>query len=72
MQIRCQKCHKPYGVAKDAVFAALDEMEAESLHHYDFKCPHCRRVNRASHAELLRAAPDWHKEKDEETEDGDH
>jgi phage FluMu protein Com len=61
MQIRCQNCHKPFGLGKEAVHAALDQMTAENLHHYDAPCPHCRRVNHVSKADLLRAAPDWGK-----------
>ncbi|MFZ6030545.1 MAG: hypothetical protein ACOYYS_22795 [Chloroflexota bacterium] len=61
MQIRCQRCHKPYALSKEAVHAALDHMMAENLSHYDTQCPHCRRINRVSQAELKRAAPDWGK-----------
>jgi phage FluMu protein Com len=61
MQIRCQKCHKPYAMSSDAVHAALDQMTAEDLSHYDAQCPHCRRTNRVSMDELKRAAPDWGK-----------
>jgi phage FluMu protein Com len=59
MQILCYHCHKPYALNKDAVVAALDQMASENLSHYDVPCPHCRRVNRVSQKELLRAAPDW-------------
>lgn len=61
MQIRCQRCHKPYALSKETVHAALDQMMAENLSHYDAQCPHCRRTNRVSQAELKRAAPDWEK-----------
>jgi phage FluMu protein Com len=66
MQIRCQNCHKPFALGKEAVHYALDTMSSEDLQHYDVKCPHCRRVNRVSREELLRAAPDWSPEKDAE------
>lgn len=66
MQIRCQNCHRPFAVGKEAVHYALDTMTAEELQHYDVKCPHCRRVNRVSREALLRAAPDWSPEKDAE------
>ena len=59
MQILCYHCHKPYALNKEAVTAALDQMASEDLNHYDVPCPHCRRVNRVSQKELLRAAPDW-------------
>ena len=66
MQIRCNRCHKPYALGKEAVHAALDLMVAESLQHYNAPCPHCRRVNRVSRQELERAAPDWSPHKDTE------
>jgi phage FluMu protein Com len=59
MQIRCSNCHRPYGLNKEQVHAALDLLEAENMGHYNATCPHCRRVNRVSRSELLRAAPDW-------------
>lgn len=65
MQIRCHNCHRPFALSKDAVHAALDSMVAEDLSHYNANCPHCRRVNRVSKAELQRAAPDWHPESEE-------
>lgn len=62
MQIRCYSCHKPFALGKDAVHAALEMITAEGLSHYDVQCPHCRRINRVSRQELLRAAPDWEKQ----------
>jgi phage FluMu protein Com len=66
MQIRCQNCHRPFAVGKEAVHYALDTMTEEGLQHYDVKCPHCRRVNRVSREALLRAAPGWSTKKDVE------
>lgn len=59
MQIRCYNCHKPFALSREAVRGALDLMHQEDLHHYNAQCPFCRRVNRVSKEELLRAAPDW-------------
>jgi phage FluMu protein Com len=59
MQIRCYYCHRPFAIGREAVHAALDMLTAQNLSHYDAQCPHCRRVNRVSRQELLRAAPDW-------------
>ena len=59
MQIRCINCHRPFALSKEAVHAALDMIFAQDLHHYNAQCPHCRRMNRVSREELLRAAPDW-------------
>jgi len=70
MQILCYHCHKPYALNKEIVHAALDQMQAESLTHYDAPCPHCRRVNRVSRKELQRAAPDWKAQPVERSENG--
>lgn len=68
MQIRCSNCHKPFALNKDMVHTALTVIHEEGLSHYDAVCPHCRRVNHISRDELIRAAPDWHSPKKEETE----
>lgn len=70
MQILCHNCHKPYALNKEVVHAALDQMQAENLTHYDAPCPHCRRVNRVSRKELQRAAPDWKVQPVERSENG--
>ena len=68
MQVRCQHCHKPFALSKETVHAALDMMAEEDLHHYNVKCPHCRKTTQVPKDELLRHAPDWvKKEKDQET-----
>lgn len=59
MQIRCYQCHRPFALTREAVHTALDEIAQQELSHYNVPCPHCRRVNRVSSAELHRAAPDW-------------
>jgi hypothetical protein len=59
MQIRCYQCHKPFALSKDIVHEALDTLTEQDLGHYNAQCPHCRRINRVSRDELLRAAPDW-------------
>jgi phage FluMu protein Com len=62
MQIRCQHCHKPFGLAKEEVHAALDMLESEKHGHYNTQCPHCRNTNKVSRDDLLHAAPEWKKE----------
>lgn len=59
MQIRCQHCQRPFSLAKEAIFTALEELEQRQLHHYNAICPHCGRTNRVSQKELKRAAPQW-------------
>lgn len=59
MQIRCQNCHKPFALSKEAVHSALEQVTSENLKHFDAQCPHCRRVNRIAKKQLQRAAPGW-------------
>ena len=65
MQIRCQNCHRPFALSKEAVHAALEQVTAEDLKHFDAHCPHCRRVNRVSRQALKRAAPTWKPQEEE-------
>jgi DNA-directed RNA polymerase subunit RPC12/RpoP len=67
MQIRCSNCHRPYALSKETVVFALNTIHEQNMNHYNAQCPHCRRVNRVSQEELLRAAPDWSPESEEET-----
>ena len=64
MQIVCKQCHRPFAIGKEAVYQALEAVTAENLVHYNVHCPHCRRINRVSRADLQRAAPDWKKKED--------
>lgn len=66
MQIRCYNCHKPYAMTKEAVHAALEYTTEQGLNHYNAICPHCRRTNRVSQQDLLRAAPDWRRKEVQE------
>ena len=66
MQIRCNHCHRPFALAREAVYETIDSLRKEGLSHYSVNCPHCRRANRISLKELLRAAPDWTRESGEE------
>jgi transposase-like protein len=70
MQTRCQQCHKPFALSKETVYAALDMMTEQEMHHFNAKCPHCRKTTQVSKSELLRAAPDYGKqeEKPEDTQ----
>jgi transposase-like protein len=65
MQVRCQQCHKPFALSRETVRAALDMMIEQELHHYNAKCPHCRKTTQVSKTELLRAAPDYGKKEEE-------
>ena len=59
MQIRCYACHIPFALNKEEVHAALDIITEGKLSHFNAHCPRCRKVNRVSRQQLLRAAPDW-------------
>ena len=59
MQIRCQHCHRPFGLSKEIIHTALDMLAAENLGHYNVNCPHCGKTMRVSRVELQRAAPEW-------------
>jgi phage FluMu protein Com len=65
MQIRCNHCHRPFALAREAVYETIDSLREQGLNHYSVNCPHCRRANRISLNELLRAAPDWTRESDQ-------
>jgi phage FluMu protein Com len=62
MQIRCNQCHKPFAMGKEMVHEALDSMVEDDLNHYNVQCPHCRKTNKVSRDELVRAAPEWTQE----------
>ena len=61
MQIRCQNCHRPFGLDKASVNAALDQLSSENQGHYNVHCPHCGKANQVSRIELQRAAPECKK-----------
>ena len=68
MQIRCQHCHRPFGLDKPIVHAALDQLYSEHQKHYDAHCPHCGKSNKISRSQLKRAAPDWKETKTPENQ----
>lgn len=61
MQVRCYHCHKPYALNREELHLALNAITEQGLQHYNAPCPHCRRVNRVSKKDMLRAVPDWGK-----------
>lgn len=66
MQIRCQYCHKPYGLSKEIIIEALDQLDEAGQGHYNANCPHCGKMNKVGKSALLRAAPEWVKPTPEE------
>jgi phage FluMu protein Com len=61
VQIRCLHCGMPFALGKDVIHAALDLLEEQGLKFYDARCPKCRKANRISKPQLLKAAPGWSK-----------
>jgi phage FluMu protein Com len=59
MQIRCKNCRMPISIGRQMVDQALNIMYEENLVHFDFRCPKCKKTNKASQEQLLRAAPGW-------------
>lgn len=59
MNLRCMYCQTMFGISREAMLIGLQTMEAESLSHYDFHCPKCRRANRVERVKLERANPNW-------------
>jgi hypothetical protein len=51
-------------MSKEAIYMALDEMDADNLKHFDIRCPQCRKTNRIPLKRLQRAAPEWIKKAD--------
>ena len=59
MQIRCKNCRMPFSIGREIVDQALNTMQDENLVHFDFRCPNCKKNNKVSQRQLLRAAPGW-------------
>ena len=59
MQLRCNKCHKPYNITREFAIAALEEMTKENHKFQMMQCPNCRKTNKVSKKEFERAAPGW-------------
>ncbi|MCL5429627.1 MAG: hypothetical protein M1347_07525 [Chloroflexi bacterium] len=59
MLIRCIHCFTPFTMTEEAMYAALDEVEAKGYKHYNAYCPRCGRPNMVARAQLEREAPGW-------------
>src|SRR3990172_2643395 len=59
MLIRCIHCFTPFTMTEEAMYAALDEVEAKGFKHYNAYCPRCGRPNMVAKAQLMREAPGW-------------
>src|SRR5215470_8195956 len=59
MNIRCSFCQNPYAIGRIETIAALQQMEAEHLTHYDAHCPRCRRATPILRQKLEMTLPNW-------------
>jgi membrane protein involved in colicin uptake len=58
-----------FTTSRDADLAAIQQMEAEGLHHYDAHCPKCRRANAIDRIRLEKIYPNWRKDLDARKKD---
>lgn len=59
MNLRCSYCQTMFALSRETMLVALEQMEAEGLHHYDAHCQKCRRANSMSRDRLEKAYPGW-------------
>ena len=59
MRINCYSCHNSFTMRREEIDAALDQMVAENLSHYNAVCPRCGKANKLSMKQLKRWAPRW-------------
>ncbi|GAB4504262.1 MAG: hypothetical protein Fur0043_12560 [Anaerolineales bacterium] len=59
MNLRCMYCQTLFGISREDMLIGLRTIQTESLTHYDFHCPKCRRANRVERVKLERAYPNW-------------
>jgi len=59
MNLRCMYCNTMFGISRDNMLYALQNMDAEKLTYFEFHCPNCRRANRVERKKLEMANPGW-------------
>ena len=57
MQVRCQRCGYKFTLSRQAVTAALEELEQTPARHYNLDCPKCRRQIKVPAKEIQRFQP---------------
>ena len=55
--IRCQHCNHVFTLSRDAVVAALEEVEEMDGDYYTLECPHCRHAVKLPRRQLERMRP---------------
>lgn len=61
MNLRCMYCNTMFGISRDNMLYALQNMDADNLAYFEFHCPKCRRANRVERKKLEMANPGWKK-----------
>ena len=61
MNLRCMYCNTMFGIRRDDMLYALQNMDADNLTYFEFHCPKCRRANRVERKKLEMANPGWKK-----------
>ena len=59
MRFNCFSCHNSFTMRREEIDAALNQMVAEDLAHYNAVCPRCGKTNKLSMKQLKRWAPRW-------------
>lgn len=57
MQARCQRCRFMFTLSREALTAALEEIEKSPAKHYNVECPKCRRQIKIPVKEIRRFQP---------------
>jgi phage FluMu protein Com len=52
-------CNTMFGISRDNMLYALQNMDAEDLTYFEFHCPKCRRANRVERKKLEMANLGW-------------
>jgi len=61
MNLRCMYCNTMFGISRDNMLYALQNMDTDNLAYFEFHCPKCRRANRVERKKLEMANPGWKK-----------
>lgn len=56
MLVRCQRCGYGFTMSREAVEAALEQIEEDPAKHYNVECPKCRRQIKVPVKRLRRLA----------------
>ncbi len=57
MQIRCQRCGFMFTLSREAIAAAVKELEKTQAGHYGVECPKCRHRVKVPAKEIKRMQP---------------